>query len=63
MGLVAFDDFEWADVITPGLTTMAQPLQAMADQAVQMVLSRVADPMMPARRVMISPTLMRRDSA
>jgi LacI family transcriptional regulator len=62
LAIVSFDDFEWADLFHPSLTAIAQPTQAMGEQALQLVLTRLADPSMPTRRVVMRPTLVHRDS-
>jgi LacI family transcriptional regulator len=62
LALVCFDDFEWADLFQPGLTAMAQPTQAMGRLAAQLVLSRLDDPSLPARRVLLESTFMHRES-
>jgi LacI family transcriptional regulator len=62
LGLVAFDDFPWADVFHPRLTAMAQPTELLGREAVRMVLARLADPRLPPRRVVIPPTFQHRDS-
>jgi len=60
--LVAFDDFPWADVFQPRLTTMAQPTEFLGREAVRMTLARLADPGHPPRRVVMPPTFKHRDS-
>jgi LacI family transcriptional regulator len=62
LALVAFDDFEWADLFHPRLTVIAQPTQKMGEQALQLVLSRLADPAMPPRRILMHPTFVHRES-
>jgi LacI family transcriptional regulator len=62
LALVAFDDFEWADLFHPRLTVIAQPTRQMGEHAVDMVLSRLADPSRPARKVVMRPTFMHRES-
>jgi len=62
IALVAFDDFEWADLFHPRLTVIAQPTQKMGEQALQLVLSRLADPAMPPRRILMHPTFVHRES-
>jgi LacI family transcriptional regulator, galactose operon repressor len=62
LALVAFDDFEWADLFHPRLTVVAQPTLAMGQQAVELVFSRLADPARPARKVVLRPTFVHRDS-
>jgi LacI family transcriptional regulator len=62
LALVAFDDFAWADLFSPRLTTIAQPTQQIGERAVAMILARVADPERPARTVRLEPTFVHRDS-
>lgn len=62
LALVSFDDFPWADIFRPGLTVMAQPTKALGEEAAQMVLSRLADPALPPRRVIMRPTFVHRES-
>jgi LacI family transcriptional regulator len=62
ISLVAFDDFEWSDLFHPSLTAVAQPTLAIGEQAMGLALSRIADPTLPPRRVLIHPTFMHRES-
>jgi LacI family transcriptional regulator len=62
IAVVGFDDFEWADLFHPRLTVMAQPLHAMGEQAADMILTRLADPGIPARTVILTPQFMHRES-
>lgn len=62
MGLVCFDDFEWADLFSPRLTTVAQPCRELGAQAVQLLLSRISDPGQKVRRVRLKPQFIHRDS-
>lgn len=62
IALVSFDDFEWADLFEPRLTTMAQPAQEMGEQAFQLVIDRLANPAGPARRVVLASSFRHRDS-
>ena len=41
IALVAFDDFDWADVFSPHLTAIAQPIEEIAQGAVAMLLERI----------------------
>jgi LacI family transcriptional regulator len=59
----SFDDFPWADVFQPNLTTIAQPVQAIGEQAAQLILDRIAHRNeRPPRRVVLTGRLMIRDS-
>ncbi|MBM9468366.1 LacI family DNA-binding transcriptional regulator [Nakamurella leprariae] len=62
VALACFDDFEWADVFTPRLTTMGQDLVGMADRAVAMLLQRIAEPDAPPRQELVPTDFRHRDS-
>ena len=62
IALVAFDDFEWADLFHPRLTTIAQPCERIGETAVQLMLDRIARPKAPPRHVRLPTTLHHRES-
>jgi LacI family transcriptional regulator len=62
LALAAFDDFEWADIFHPRLTTVAQATSAIGAQSIELLLSRLGDPSMPARTVRIDTTFVARES-
>jgi LacI family transcriptional regulator len=62
IALVAFDDFEWADLFEPRLTVIAQPTADIAKQAMRLLLSRIADPSEQPRMVRIKPKFVHRHS-
>ena len=62
MALVAFDDFEWADLFHPRLTTIAQANTQIGEQSVTMLVSRLANPELAARRVQLEPRFVHRES-
>ncbi|NIJ14961.1 LacI family transcriptional regulator [Saccharomonospora amisosensis] len=62
LAVVGYDDTEWADLVQPPLTTMAQPVPEIGTQAVRMLLARIADPDRRPETVRLSPTLRRRQS-
>ncbi|WP_262386854.1 LacI family DNA-binding transcriptional regulator [Streptomyces sp. TRM49041] len=62
LALVAFDDFEWSDLFQPRLTAIAQPTLMIGEQAFELALSRIADPGLAARRVLVQPTFQHRES-
>lgn len=41
ISVASFDDFPWADVFQPNLTTIAQPVQAIGEQAASLILDRI----------------------
>jgi LacI family transcriptional regulator len=62
VALVAFDDFEWADLFTPRLTTIAQPCREMGASAVRLFLNRLRNPGQPPRSIRLAAQLMHRES-
>ena len=63
VSVVSIDDFAWASAFRPRLSTVAQPVAAMGETAMQMLLGRIRGdaPAAPQLAVM-APTLMARDS-
>ena len=62
VALVAFDDFDWADLLAPRLTVVAQPTGELGRRAVELLLARLDDPRRPARTVRLPATFVHRDS-
>ncbi|GAB2469077.1 LacI family DNA-binding transcriptional regulator [Jatrophihabitans fulvus] len=62
LALTSFDDFEWADLFHPRLTVIAQATSQMGAQAFELVMSRLADPMLPSRRIVMRTKFVHRDS-
>lgn len=54
VSVASFDDFPWADVFEPNLTTIAQPVQAIGEQAAHLLLDRMSGkgPEAPRRLVL-----------
>jgi DNA-binding LacI/PurR family transcriptional regulator len=50
VALIGYDYFAWADMLKIPLTTIEQPLEAMADATIALVRDRLADPALPRRR-------------
>ncbi|HEU5036514.1 MAG TPA: substrate-binding domain-containing protein, partial [Nocardioides sp.] len=44
VALVAFDDFEWADLFHPRLTVVAQPIREIGTEAARLLLARLKEP-------------------
>ena len=61
LAVVGFDDIDMADYI--GLTTIRQPLEESGRVAVDLLLSRLADPSRPAQDVWLPLTLIKRQTA
>lgn len=62
MALVGFDDFDWADFFLPRLSVIAQPVQALGERAVQLLLQRIDSPEGPRQAQRLSATLRIRNS-
>ncbi len=61
LAVMGFDDIDVADYI--GLTTIRQPLEESGRVAVDLLLSRLADPSRPAQDVWLPLTLVKRQTA
>jgi LacI family transcriptional regulator len=62
IALVAFDDFEWADLFAPRLTVIRQPTSELGARAVELLLSRLEDPERSPRSERLEATFVHRDS-
>jgi LacI family transcriptional regulator len=60
--VVGFDDAKYATLVSVPLTTIQQPCRDMAIVAFQTMLSRIADPTLPARNILLPPRLVVRES-
>jgi DNA-binding LacI/PurR family transcriptional regulator len=60
LAVIGFDDVDIADYV--GLTTIRQPLEESGRVAVDLLLSRVADPARPTQRVRLPLTLIERET-
>jgi LacI family transcriptional regulator len=63
LSIAGFDDIQLASYITPSLTTVVQPKTEMARTAVRLLLERMAERSLPARRQVLLPTLVVRESS
>jgi LacI family transcriptional regulator len=62
VAVVAFDDFEWADLFSPRLTTVAQPCREMGASAVRLLLSQLNGPAQAPRSIRLAPRFIHRES-
>jgi LacI family transcriptional regulator, galactose operon repressor len=62
VALCAFDDFEWADLMDPAPTAIAQPVEETGRRAVQLLIERIADPDGERRTLLLEPTFVHRES-
>ena len=59
--LVGFDDAPWTTLVSPALTVVAQPTHEIGRQAAQLLTTAAPD--LPARHVVLAPTLQVRASS
>jgi LacI family transcriptional regulator len=59
--LVGFDDAPWTTLVSPQLTVVAQPTHEIGRQAARLLATASAD--LPARHVVLPPTLLVRESS
>lgn len=62
LAIVAYDDFEWADLFQPGLTAVAQDVARMGAEAVDLLIDRVQGADGPHEHRVIETTLHLRTS-
>jgi LacI family transcriptional regulator len=62
LAVVGYDEVEWADLVDPPVTTVAQPIAEMGRTAVRMLLARIADPSRKPATVRLATTFMHRNS-
>jgi len=62
MSLAGFDDIEWADVLSPRLTVMAQPVEELGSRAVRLLKRRIETSDARRQSIRLDPTLCVRDS-
>lgn len=62
IALAAFDDFAWADLFQPRLTTVAQPCRRIGELAVTLLLERMAEPDLPPRHIRLPIEIRHRES-
>lgn len=63
LGFVGFDDPEWAPLIRPGLSTVAQPTDAIGHRAAQCLLERLGGLQGPVRESLLPGRLIVRGSS
>lgn len=62
IAIAAFDDFEWADLMNPRLTAMAQPIPEMGNAAAKLLVKRIAGDQGPPQQRVLPPTFQHRES-
>ena len=62
VGFIGFDDPEWAPLIGPGLTSIAQPTYELGRLAASCLLERLGGLDMPPRQILLPGKLVPRGS-
>jgi LacI family transcriptional regulator len=62
VSVVGFDDIPWAEIVTPTLTTINQPVSEMAAAALTLLLDRLQEPERPVRHFKVGVKLIERES-
>lgn len=62
VSVAGFDNIRWADVVTPRLTTIAQPVGAIGAKAVELMQECMSGEKIPHRRTIFDVELVERDS-
>jgi LacI family kdg operon repressor len=63
IGLVGFDDTDWAPLVGPGLSTISQPTDDIGRCAARCLIERVQGLQMPARQILLPGALVERGSS
>lgn len=62
VSIVGVDDDRWTQMVTPAVTLVAQPVEAMGEQAARQLVARDADPGVAAEHLLMPPSLLVRES-
>ena len=62
IAIVGHDEVEWAELVSPGITTMAHPVEEIGRTAVRLLLARVEDADREPETVLLAPSLVHRGS-
>jgi LacI family transcriptional regulator len=62
VSITGFDNIRWTDVVTPRLTTIAQPLGAIGKTAVELMHGSMSGEKIPTRHTILDVSLIERDS-
>jgi DNA-binding LacI/PurR family transcriptional regulator len=62
VSLVGFDDVPWMEMVSPGITVVAQPTEQLGRRAAELLLRRLADPAREPRVEQLQPRLVVRGS-
>lgn len=62
IALAGFDNDAWTELVSPGVTVVAQPVYEIGKNAMQLLMQRLAEPEMPTRTLVLPGTLIARGS-
>ena len=62
VAIIGHDDLPFCSVTFPGISTVRQPLEAIGQQAVSLLVDRIADPSRATRRITLDVDLIQRES-
>ncbi len=62
IALIGFDDMPWSGDLCPPLTAVSQPTYELGQEAVALLLRRIAQPSAPTRTVILETQLIQRES-
>ena len=63
LGVIAFDDIPWANLVRPSLSTVVQPTYELGRTAAQLLAARLADPSRPPSTITLRTELRVRESS
>lgn len=63
VALVGFDETEWANLVTPAVTVIAQPTYEIGKTAFELLHQRIAEPERPTRSIILRAELIPRPSS
>lgn len=63
VALAGFDNNDWMEFVGGGLTVVEQPVNEIGRTAMTMLLDRIANPDVPARKIVLQGRLIERDSS
>ena len=62
LSVIGFDDVDWCSIITPQLTSIRMPLNEIAQEAMEMLLRRKANPQASRKKCIVGVSLVERRS-
>ena len=62
MAIVGFDNIPLSSLVTPSLTTVAQPIRQLGREAVRLLIDKIEDPTLSNRKIMLETKLVIRHS-